>query len=88
MLFFMLQVPPRSPLFIFGLILLMLNLALLSLEVVLSIIVTPCKGITYHHEVASTPLGEVSRESCSVSSFGGPADELHPFTKSSEAGLG
>ncbi len=37
------------------------------------------------HVVASTPLGEVSRESSS----GGPTDELlHPFTQSSETGLG
>ncbi len=33
-------------------------------------------------------LGEVSRESCSVSALGGTIDELHPFTKNSETGLG
>ncbi len=28
--------------------------------------------VTYHHEVARIPLGEVSRESCSVSLCGDP----------------
>ncbi len=41
--------------------------------------------VSYHREVASIPLGEVSRESCSVSTWG---DELHLFTQSSETGLG
>ncbi len=40
--------------------------------------------VNYHHEVTSIPLGEVSWEKRS----GGPTDELHPFTKSSETGLG
>ncbi len=44
--------------------------------------------VTYHHEVASILLGEVNRESCSVAAYEGPTDELHPFTKSSETGLG
>ncbi len=45
--------------------------------------------IIYHHEVASIPLGEVSRESCSVSLYAGHNDEqLQPFTKSSETSLG
>ncbi len=38
---------------------------------------------TYHHEVASIPLDEVSRFH-----LWGPTNELHPFTKSSETGLG
>ncbi len=38
--------------------------------------------VTYHHNVASIPFVEVSRESCSVSSKG------YPFTKSNEIGLG
>ncbi len=37
--------------------------------------------VTFHHDLASVPLGKVSREIFSV-------DELHPFTKSSETGLG
>ncbi len=41
--------------------------------------------VPYHHEVASIPLGEVSRKRCSVSSKG---DELHSFTKSNETGVG
>ncbi len=37
--------------------------------------------------MASIPLGKVNRESFGFSIWG-PTDELHPFTKSSETGLG
>ncbi len=44
--------------------------------------------VTYHHEVASIPFGEVFVEKMFGFSIGGPTDELHPFTKSSETDLG
>ncbi len=50
---------------------------------------SPCRLspnlVNYHHEVASIPFGEGSLESFIK---GGPTDELHPLTKSSETGLG
>ncbi len=46
------------------------------------------QAVTYHHEVASRPLGEVNRGKFFGFSIGGPTDELHIFTKSSETGLG
>ncbi len=40
--------------------------------------------VTYHHKDASIPLGEVSRESCSVVSISGPTDELYPSQKAAK----
>ncbi len=33
-------------------------------------------------------VNELIRESCSISAKEGPTDDLHPFTKGSESGLG
>ncbi len=33
-------------------------------------------------------VNELIRENCSISAKGGPTDDLHPFGKGSESGLG
>ncbi len=44
--------------------------------------------VTYHRDVASILLCEVSWGKLFGFIIGGSTDELHPFTKSSETGLG